>query len=63
MERNKQPDPLNTSLLAATQTAVGCGLGLLLGWFGPLKAMVRKKAAKSLRDYMEKHEGAFPVPG
>ena len=39
------------------------GLGAALGWFGPLKAMVRKKAAKSLQDYMEKHQGAFPRPG
>lgn len=39
------------------------GLGLVLGWFGPLKAMVRKKAAKSLQDYMEKHRDSFPVPG
>ena len=38
-------------------------MGLLLGWFGPLKAMVRKKAAKSLQDYMDKNEGAFPTPG
>ena len=39
------------------------GLGAALGWFGPLKAMVRKKAAKSLHDYMEKHQGLFPRPG
>ena len=36
--------------------------GMLLGWFGPLKAMVRKKAAKSLHAYMDKNEGAFPTP-
>ena len=39
------------------------GIGMLLGWFGPLKAMVRKKAAKSLQDYMEKNAGALPIPG
>lgn len=38
------------------------GLGAALGWFGPLKAMVRKKAAKSLQDYMEKHQGTLPNP-
>ena len=39
------------------------GIGILFGWFGPLKAMVRKKAAKSLQDYMEKNAGALPIPG
>ena len=38
------------------------GLGAALGWFGPLKAVVRKKAAKSLQDYMEKHQGTLPNP-
>ena len=38
-------------------------MGMLLGWFGPLKTMVRKKAAKSLHDYMDKNEGTFPIPG
>lgn len=37
-------------------------MGLLLGWFGPLKAMVRKKADRSLKDYMQKHEGQYPAP-
>ncbi len=46
MERNKQPDPLNTSLLAATQTAVGCGLGLLLG--GKMSREAQKTTAFSL---------------
>ncbi len=46
MERNKQPDPLNTSLLAVTQTAVGCGLGLLLG--GKMSRGVQKTTAFSL---------------
>ena len=36
--------------------------GLLLGWSGPLKAMVRKKAAASLADYMSRHEGEYPAP-
>ena len=39
------------------------GIGILLGWFGPVKAMVRKKAARSLRDYIEANEGKFPAPG
>ena len=39
------------------------GVGAMFGWFGPLKSMVRKKAARSLQDFMEKHEGAFPNPG
>ena len=38
-------------------------IGIVLGWFAPVKAMVRKKAVRSLHDYMEKHEGTFPVPG
>ncbi len=38
------------------------GLGAALGWFGPLKGVVRKKAAKSLQDYMEKHQGTLPNP-
>jgi ketosteroid isomerase-like protein len=37
--------------------------GLLLGWFGPFKSAVRKKADKSLRAYMRDHEGKFPLPG
>jgi hypothetical protein len=39
------------------------GIGIVLGWFPPIKAMVRGKAAKSLRDYMEKNDGKFPAPG
>ena len=46
MERNKQPDPLNASLLAVTQTAVGCGLGLLLG--GKMSRSAQKTTAFSL---------------
>ena len=38
-------------------------IGIVLGWFAQVKAMVRKKAVRSLHDYMEKHEGTFPVPG
>lgn len=37
-------------------------MGLLLGWFGPIKAAVRKKADAGLRDYMSKNEGKFPQP-
>ncbi len=33
-------------------------MGLLLGWFPPVKAMVRKKAQKSLDQWMEKMEKA-----
>ena len=38
-------------------------MGLLLGWFGPIKGAVRKKADKSLRDYMEKNAAQIPSPG
>ncbi|MBL8520522.1 MAG: nuclear transport factor 2 family protein [Betaproteobacteria bacterium] len=37
--------------------------GLLLGWFGPFKGAVRKKADKSLRAYMQQHAGEIPLPG
>jgi ketosteroid isomerase-like protein len=37
--------------------------GALLGWFGPFKGVVRKKAMASLRLYMEKNVGKFPLPG
>ena len=47
---------------AWSRQALGA-LGLMLGWFGPLKAMIRKKAANSLQDYMEKHQAALPIPG
>jgi len=50
------------SFWAWARQALG-GIGIVLGWFGPVKAMVRKKAAKSLRDYMEQQEGKFPNPG
>ena len=46
MEPAKQPDVLNTSLLAVTQTAVGCGLGLLLG--GKMSRSAQKATAFSL---------------
>lgn len=39
------------------------GIGIALGWFPLIKATVRKKAAKSLQDYMEKNAGKFSVPG
>lgn len=38
-------------------------MGLFLGWFGPIKAAVRKKADAGLRDYMNKHDGNYPLPG
>jgi len=38
-------------------------MGLLLGWFGPLKSAIRKKADRGLRDYMSKHEDSIPRPG
>jgi hypothetical protein len=46
MEPAKQTDVLNTSLLAVTQTAVGCGLGLLLG--GKMSRSAQKATAFSL---------------
>ncbi len=50
------------SFWAWSSQALGA-IGIMLGWFGPIKAMVRKKAGKSLVDYMEKNDGAFPLPG
>ena len=38
-------------------------IGLMLGWFGPVKAMVRKKAARSLQDYLETQQRKFLIPG
>ena len=38
-------------------------LGTLLGWFGPIKALVRRRAGNALREYVERHEGALPTPG
>lgn len=46
MESKKQNDTLNTSLLAVTQTAVGCGLGLLLA--GKLTRSTQKTTAFAL---------------
>ena len=46
MESAKQTDALNTALLAVTQTAVGCGLGLLLG--GKMSRGAQKTTAFSL---------------
>lgn len=43
METKKTPDVLNSSLLAVTQTAVGCGLGLLLG--GKMSRSAQKTTA------------------
>ena len=37
--------------------------GQLLGWFGPFKGAVRKKAMRGLKDFMQKNAGAFPRPG
>lgn len=37
-------------------------VGLLLGWFGPMKSAVRKKADRGLRDFMSKNEGNYPLP-
>lgn len=42
----KQSDPLQTSLLAVTQTAVGCAVGLLLA--GKLGRSTQKITAASL---------------
>jgi hypothetical protein len=46
MQPAKQPDSLNSSLLAITQTAVGCGLGLLLG--GKMSRSAQKTTAFTL---------------
>lgn len=46
METKKPHETRNAALLAITQTAVGCGLGLLLG--GKLSSSARKTTAFSL---------------
>lgn len=46
MARPKSSDTLQTSLLAITQTAVGCGLGLLLA--GRLGRSAQKTTAATL---------------
>jgi ABC-type spermidine/putrescine transport system permease subunit II len=46
MESKPPQDTLNSSLLAVTQTAVGCGLGLLLG--GKMGQRARRATAFSL---------------
>ena len=46
MEPAKQTDTLQSSLLAVTQTAVGCGLGLLLG--GKMSRNAQKATAFTL---------------
>ncbi len=46
MDSKKQHETRNSALLAITQTAVGCGLGLLLG--GKLSRTARKTTAFSL---------------
>lgn len=46
MESKKSNDRLNSSLLAVTQTAVGCGLGLLLG--GKMNRSTQKTTAFTL---------------
>lgn len=43
------------------QQALG-PMGFFLGWFGPVKSAVRKKADRGLRDYMSKNEGKYPAP-
>lgn len=46
MSRSKSTDPLQLSLLAVTQTAVGCAVGLLLA--GKLGRPAQKATAASL---------------
>ncbi len=46
MSRPKNSDPLQSSLLAVTQTAVGCAIGLLLA--GKLGRPAQKATAASL---------------
>ncbi len=46
MANSISSDPLNTSLLAVTQTAVGCGIGLLIA--GKLERPTQKTTAATL---------------
>ncbi len=46
MASSKNSDPLQTSLLAITQTAVGCGIGLLLA--GKLGRPAQKTTAATM---------------
>jgi hypothetical protein len=46
MASSKNSDPLQTSLLAITQTAVGCGIGLLLA--GKLARPAQKTTAATM---------------
>ena len=46
MRSSKNSDPLQTSLLAITQTAVGCGIGLLLA--GKLGRPAQKTTAATM---------------
>lgn len=38
-------------------------VGQLLGWFGPFKSAVRKKANARLQEYAEKYADTIPTPG
>ena len=49
------------SFWAWSRQALG-PIGLLLGWFGPLKSVVRRKADRGLRDFMSKNDGKYPQP-
>ena len=49
------------SFWAWSRQALG-PIGLLLGWFAPLKAAVRRKADRGLRDFMSKNDGKYPQP-
>jgi len=49
------------SFWAWSRQALG-PMGLLLGWFGPIKSAVRRKADRGLRDFMNKQEGNYPAP-
>jgi hypothetical protein len=46
MRGTKIPEPVRTGLLAVTQTAVGCGIGLLIA--GKLRRPTQKVTAASL---------------
>lgn len=37
-------------------------VGSLLGWFGPFKSVVRRKADRGLREFMDKHADNLPSP-
>jgi ketosteroid isomerase-like protein len=49
-------------LWAWSRQALGAP-GVLLGWFGPFKGLLRKKAMGSLKAYIDRNAGHLPSPG